>query len=380
MTTPLKNDENHPNGHPETGRRVISEPRRTRSTLPAASGLRRKVATMRDVASTANVSVQTVSNYVNGRRDLMGASTQRRVATAMADLSYHPDQTARNLRSGRTQTLGFLVLDEHRGFLADPLTDLVLAGVGDVARDGGYGILIQAALPRVRNWDLLGPVLDRRVDGAFVILSGPPDTRAWYVEQLAQREVPFALFDEPVSCVGAISVMAQNRSGAQALTEHLIRRGHHDIAFIAARVPWPVVEQRFQGYCDALNAAGVERRTDCALFEGELGTSGGAEMAEKLLSLPSPPSAIIASSDLLALGALRAARDRELGVPNDVAVAGFDDFEFAEFVHPALTTVRVPGYEMGRKAAEMMLDYLERGNIRKHSAVLAVELCVREST
>src|SRR3954451_2941645 len=104
----------------------------------------RRRPTMRDVAEQAGVSVQTVSNLVNGRLDLMTGETRTRVQEAMADLGYHRNVAARSLRSDRTDTLGFLLLDEGSRFLADPMTDLVIAGIGDVARDRGYGLLIQA--------------------------------------------------------------------------------------------------------------------------------------------------------------------------------------------------------------------------------------------
>src|SRR3954471_4348636 len=118
--------------------------------------------TMREVAQLAGVSVQTVSNHVNGRHQYMSADTRRRVADAMRELGYHPNVTARSLRSAETRTLGFLVLDEHARFLADPLTDLVMAGVGDFAREHDYGLLIQSSRPSEDADRLLTPVLQSR--------------------------------------------------------------------------------------------------------------------------------------------------------------------------------------------------------------------------
>src|SRR5918998_3209083 len=142
--------------------------------------------TMRQVAELAGVSVQTVSNHVNGRHQYMSEETSRRVARAMAELGYHPNLTARSLRSAETRTLGFLVLDEHARFLADPLTDLVMAGVGDFARENDYGLLIQSARPSEDLDRLLTPVLQSRVDGAFLLLSGPPSVRAEQIRRLGE--------------------------------------------------------------------------------------------------------------------------------------------------------------------------------------------------
>lgn len=339
-----------------------------------------KRATMRDVASLARVSVQTVSNVVNGRGHLMTPKTRARVERAMVKVNYHPHLAARTLRSGRTQALGFLVLDEHTGFLADPLTDLMLAGVGDVARDRGYGVLIQGRRPSVLTLDLFTPLLEKRVDGAFLILSGEIAVRSWYLERLAELGMPFVVFDEPVDAPTGLSVMAMNRQGARRLTEHLIGRGHRRIAFIAARVPWPVIEERHHGYRQALHRAEIPVSPELELFEGGLDASGGAEMAARLLELEEPPTAIMATSDLLAAGALVCARERGYRVPADVAVTGFDDFLFASLTAPPLTTIRVPGYEMGKIAAEMLIDRLEGHEPQSQHIVLPVDLCERGST
>lgn len=339
---------------------------------------RRKGSTMRDVAAYADVSAQTVSNFINGRYEHVGKETRRRIETALKELDYVVDHRARNLRQGLTQTLGFLVLDEHLRFLSDPLTALVLAGIGDVARDRNYGILIQAVRPSTQASELLAPIFERRVDGALLVLSGHRDLRAWYLEQLAEREHPFVVFDEPTDAPTGISIMAENRHGAKLLTEHLIAQGHTRIAYIAARVPWPVVEQRYAGFRQALSDAGIKPVLDLELFEGGFEISGGVQMANKLLDRPDPPTAIVASSDLLAVGAVQATRNRSLRIPEDVAITGFDDFDFAKYIDPPLTTVAIPGYEMGQTGADLLISSLT-GQAAARERTFPVELCMRES-
>jgi DNA-binding LacI/PurR family transcriptional regulator len=337
--------------------------------------------TIRDVARRAGVSIQSVSNVINGRRGMVSADTRQRIERAMADLEYHPDAGARGLRSRRARTLAFLVLDQHLRYLADPLTDLMLAGVADLARDRGYGVLIQAARPDDRSADLLSPLEERRADGACVVLSGAPAVRRRHLDRLRRLGMPFVLFDELLSDPLCTCVTAQNEEGARELTRHLVERGHRRIAFIAARVPWPVIEQRHRGYRRALDEAGIAPDLSLERFEGGLGPSGGDEMVQRLLREPEPPTAVMATSDMLALGALRAARRAGLRVPGDVAVTGFDDFEFAAFVDPPLTTVYVPGYEMGRQGAEALLARIESDDTTlpaRHE--FAVELRVRDST
>lgn len=330
---------------------------------------------MRDVAARADVSVQTVSNIVNARFHLMGDETRARVEQAMSELGYHPNLAARALRSARAETLCFLLLDEGNQFLADPMTDLVIAGVGDVARERGYGLLIRAALPDEPDPSLLKPLLEHRADGALLFLSGEPELRRWYVTRLAELGFPFVLL-ETADRPGVMTVSAADRDGARALTEHLIAAGHKRIAFLTSAVPWPMLEQRLLGYHDALDAAGLRPM----VFSGGTWTpASGAALGSRILGERRPPTAMMCGNDLLALGVIRSVRERGLTVPDDVAVTGFDDFQFAEYTDPPLTTVRIPGYDIGRTAGEALVDLLEGRPRRRRHHVLPVELKLRAS-
>jgi DNA-binding LacI/PurR family transcriptional regulator len=337
---------------------------------------------MREVAELAGVSVQTVSNHVNGRYQYMAEDTRRRVAAAMRELGYHPNVTARGLRSAETRTLGFLVLDQHARFLADPLTDLIIAGVGDVAREQGYGILIQSASPTEESDDLLAPVLQSRVDGAFLLLSGEPEVRAQTIRRVGETTRSFVVFDELVEDGEAMSVRAADRDGGRMIAEHLIERGHERIAFIGAEVPWAVVEQRRLGFDEALAAAGAALDPELTRMEAGWEPGSAVPIAEALLAADPRPTAIVCSTDLLALATMHTALRLGLDVPGDVAVCGFDDFPFSRFTHPALTTVRIPAYDMGREAARILIDHLsgDGDGAKPRQVELEVELMVRAST
>jgi DNA-binding LacI/PurR family transcriptional regulator len=330
---------------------------------------------MRDVAMRAEVSVQTVSNLINRRFHLMGEETRVRVEQAMSELGYHPNLAARTLRSARTETLCFLLLDESNRFLADPMTDLIIAGIGDVARDCGYGLLIRAARPFEPDPSLIKPLLENRADGAFLFLSGDPQIRRWYVAKLVELGFPFILLERSED-PQMLTVTGDDREGARRLTEHLIAAGHERIAFLTTAVPWPMLEQRILGYRDALDDAGLRPMVKMG---GTWTPASGAEQAERLLSRRRAPTAMMCGNDLLALGAIRAVRARGLNVPDDVAVTGFDDFDFAQFAHPALTTVRIPGYEIGRAAGQALIGVLEGAAPADRQIVLPVALELRES-
>jgi DNA-binding LacI/PurR family transcriptional regulator len=348
--------------------------------MSSNSNAERRRPTLHDVAADAEVSIQTVSNVLRGRFDLMRPETRERVEKSMASVGYHPNVAARGLRSARTNTFGFLVLDEAPRFLADPLTDLLIAGVADIARDCDYEILLKAERPLATKGTMLRPMLEGRVDGAFVLLSGDPALRRGYIEQLKAFGLPFVVFDEVIEDPDVLVVRTDERVTARELTEHLIARGHEGIAFVAARLPWAVVEQRHLGYRDALAAAGLPVRPEMEIFDATWQASGGEAMAARLLSAASRPTAIICGSDVLAIGAIHAAKGAGLRVPEDIAVGGFDDFEFSRFVDPPLTTVRVAGYEMGRTAADMLVRALAGEQLDSPHAVLSNELIVRSST
>src|SRR6476659_4688304 len=145
---------------------------------------------MQEVAERAGVSVQTVSNLVNGRSHLMTAQTRERVTQAMIALDYRPNASARGLRSARTRELGFLLLDDDAKFLADPMTDMIMAGAGDVTREHGYALLIQSARLGEAEGGLLRPLLESRVDAGILYLSGEPGSRDVYIRRVAELGHP----------------------------------------------------------------------------------------------------------------------------------------------------------------------------------------------
>ena len=171
---------------------------------------------MRDVAGQAGVSLQTVSNYVNGRFNLMSVETRERVGRELDRLGYWPNAAARSLRAKRTMTLGFLVLDEGARFLADPMTDLIIAGIGDVARDHGYSLLIQAARPDPDDADrLFSPLLEDRVDGAFLFLSGAPSVRRRTIRRVDELGFSFVVFEQaPAGRAGRLRDRGEPGRGA----------------------------------------------------------------------------------------------------------------------------------------------------------------------
>lgn len=334
---------------------------------------------MKDVAMRAGVSLQTVSNFVNGRFGQMGDQTRDRVAWAMESLDYRTNMAAASLRSQRSHALSVLVLDEKSAFLADPLTHRLVAGVGDVAREFGYGVLIELGQGLDGPGRLLESLKDGRADGAVIQLYGPRATRKRCAVEASDLGVPVVIIDDTALPPGTMSVRANQESAAADLTRLLLAEGHERIAFIGDAVTWAGVEQRLAGYRSTLRKAGVAFDKTLIHLEAHNHAVDGERIASQILSAPTPPSAIMCSSDLIAAGALRAARTRGLRVPRDLAITGFDDSPFAQSLDPALTTVGIPAYEMGRTAADLLIRAINGDLVDEPHVVLPTTLVRRDS-
>jgi LacI family transcriptional regulator len=329
------------------------------------------------VARAAGVSAQTVSNVVNGRA-VVGPRTRQRVLEALDRLGYRPNLAARGLRRRQARALAFLVVDPSPRYLSDPFHASVLTGLADVARDRGYGLVIHSTPPGggPRLSDLFASA---QTDGAVVTLGGTAPQRRRHLSDLRGVGGPFVLLEQPVRAKDdAACVVGRNRSGAEAATRHLLARGHRHLGFVIPDLSWPAVEERVKGFRAAL--AGHPTRTVGHVVRCGLETPDAArEATEELMRTRSKVTAVLGANDLLAVGVLDAARRRGRRCPEDLAVVGFDDFDIAPWVHPPLTTVRLPGDEMGRAAAELLVDRLETGRFEKRRLEVATELIVRES-
>lgn len=334
--------------------------------------------TLADVARRARVSPQTVSNVVN-ERDVVRPDTRARVLRAIRDLGYTPHSAARSLRTARSWTLGFVVVDPSPQYLADPFHGAVVCGIADVAREHGYGLLIRNVLPGEGPRPVALALDPRRLDGAVLTMGGSGDVRRELLGALSDTGVPLVLLEQRLRSPRLACLVGENRSGALAATNHLLARGHRAIAFLRPRLAWPAVEERIAGYRQALAAArgGLAPRLATSVSESP---AAAFEATRAFLSRHPEVTAIFAANDLLAIGALQAAHDLGRAVPGELAVVGFDDFDVACYVRPRLTTVRLPGYEMGSRAAAMLLERLRSGRFEAPEVRVPTTLVVRESS
>lgn len=347
--------------------------------MTRSTGSSPRRATMKDVAKRAGVSLQTVSNFVNHRLDQMGDETRERVAWAMESLDYRTNVAAASLRSQRSRTLSVLVLDEESAFLADPLTHRLIAGVNDVAREYGYGVLIELGQGSEGPAGLLKSLKDGRADGAVLQLYGPRASRKRCITEATSLGVPIVVIDETGLPSKTLAVRASQEKAAADLTELLLAIGHRRIAFLGDAVTWAGVEQRVSGYRAALKRHGIPIDVGLVRLEASDHVDDGERLATELLAARRPPTAFVCSTDLIAAGAMRASRARGLLVPKDIAITGFDDYPFAKALDPALTTVSIPAYEMGRQSAELLIQSIHGVAVERTHVVLPADLVRRDS-
>ena len=331
-----------------------------------------KRATIRGVASAAGVSIATVSRVLNGRPDV-APETRELVLRAVREQGFTTNRNARALSGGRTGLIGVtLPLVEAAYF------GVILSGASEALYEQDMRIVLCPTLHQHdREVTLLDRLMRGTTDGAVLML---PEESSAELKAL-QRDFPFVVVDPRIPLDEGIPVVsAAHGAGARAATEHLISLGHRRIGAITGPREWIACTERINGYHGALAAAGVLPDPELVTVSDFRNGPVTAAAAAKLLDLPDPPTAIFAFNDNVAVGVLRAARERGLRVPEDLSVVGFDDSEQAEIVSPPLTTVRQPLAEMGRMAVSLLLRLLENQRVDALRIQLATKLVVREST
>ena len=328
--------------------------------------------TIRDVAGHAGVSIASVSRVVNGGPGV-GPDVTRRVQLAVAELGFQPSSVARSLKTARTQTLACVIPD-----VSNPFFPELVRGVEDAGRGRGYAtILCNTDDDPDKEADYLRLLDRRRVDGLILIPSrdeAPPPP----LLHLMGRGTPVVVVDRRLEGFAGDVVLVDNQVGARLAVRHLLDLGHRRIGIINRALDTSTARERQAGFRSELAAAGC---FDEALIRfGSYTLESGGAMATELLRSGSPPSAILAGNDLLAIGALQAAAEMGVRVPQDLAVVGFDGILLSRMLVPSLTTVAQPIYELGRLAAELVLRRAEDPERRPRTHLLKPELQLGAST
>ncbi len=326
--------------------------------------------TIRDVAQAANVSTNTVSRALNNKPDV-SPETRRRVLAAAKELNYSPNNLARSLISKKTGTLGVVVTDN-----ANPFYARIIKGIEDVGRRHGYSIILcNTDEDSEREEEAIRLLQQKRVDG---ILITPVQKDFRYLEVLRNYQSPFVLLNRHPKNEMVDYVINDNAYGARLAIGRLISVGRRKIAYICGPSTISSVQERLEGCFAAMEAGGLSPKS-LHVERTNLKMEDGFEAMQKLLE-NDRPDGVFAYSDILAIGAMKSILEANLRIPEDIALIGYDDIEFASMLEVPLTTVRQPRYRIGEKAANMLINKLNNKNgTEVESVVLRPELILRKS-
>lgn len=336
-----------------------------------ASPLAHMVPTIRDVAKRAGVSISTVSRVLNNSA-VVGEAKRQRVEQAARELGYSPNPAALSLLGQSTGGIGVLL-----PYIAGDFFSNFLHGIDRVTSDNGYFLIVSSSHRNVKEFRAVIQGVNRRVDGLIVMSTEVPaaTVAGWLPDGL-----PVMFVNTDVAGTEIEAVNFDNEGGAYRLTEHLVARGHRRIGMVTGPAGAADGLARRDGFHAALRAHGIE--PDPALeFPGDYTMESGTAAVPAILAADPRPSAVFAANDLSAYGVLSGLRDAGLRVPEDLALAGFDDIRLAQFASPSLTTVRAPVREMGQQVIERLIARI-RGEEEeaRGELVLPTEVVVREST
>jgi LacI family transcriptional regulator len=334
------------------------------------------VATLKEVAKKAGVSITTASKILNDKPFQIPISeeTKKKVLKVAEKLNYYPNIFARSLRTRKTGIVGVIVSD-----ITDPYFGRIIDGIEKVLNESDYYFLLSSAQNSPRKEELyLSKLRKSRVDG-LLILGGTQRFTDSEVKQLVKSGIPIVVVGRKSPHLDISSVTVDNFTGGFAATEHLIKLGHSDIVHITTRRLRVDGEERLNGYKSAMEKHGLKDK--CRIEKGDITAESGYKAMTNILKKGKRPTAIFAFNDMSVLGVIRAIRDQGLCVPRDIAVVGFDDISIAARCDPPLTTVRQPRSKMGKVGAELLMRALSRKskNSTGENVVLKPKLIIRKS-
>lgn len=304
--------------------------------------------TMADVGRTAGVSPTTVSLILNNRDAKISAATRKRVLAAIEELDYRPNRAAQGLRLGKTSTIGFLT-DE---IAIQPFSGPMIAGIHDLIwEQRSLLLMVNTTRNQSRLTAAVEDLLDRQVDALIFAAMG---TRLVGFPPIPAN-VPALLVNAYTADDSIPAILPDELAGGRAAIEHVLSLGHRRIAFLAGREPAWATRARVKGYLEGLQAAGLDPAKNPIYF-GNYRIDSGYELTMQAMQKRHRPTALLLGNDQMAAGAYLALARMGLQIPDDVSVVGYDDEPLAADLAPALTTVRIPFYEMGRLAAQHTLD------------------------
>lgn len=335
----------------------------------------RMTVTIKEIARKLNISKSTVSRALRNSPEI-SEQTRQRVIELARELNYSPNPIALSLLKNRTHTIGIIVPE-----IDNPFFSMVISGVDDVAYSRGYHVMIYQSHESYEREQIdVRHIADRRADGLIVSVASQSLNHGHF-EELQERGIPLVFFDRASDKVRTHKVLVDDYEGAFRGTEHLIAQDCRRIAHIAGPMSLTISRNRFNGYRDALAKHKLPFREEWVV-SAEYSQSEGTDRAYQLMALRERPDAIFAASDRIAIGVHWALRQLGYRMPDDVALLGFSDLGISALLDPPLSSIAQPAFEMGRQAAELLLELIENKNTPAsyETRVLKTTLMGRESS
>ena len=346
----------------ERSREIVPSPR----TLLA-------VATILDVASRARVAKTTVSRFLNGAGPV-NARTAERIRQAIAELDYSPNFLARAMRTSKTRTIGIIIPDYSNPFYPE-----LLRGIDECARGNGYlAYLASSDADGASEFECIQQLLRRQIDG-IVLCSYTRIQRD--IDLLAEvaKKTPVVVMDPLVKNEPLSYVVTNGYEGSADAVSYLVSIGRRKIGYIAGPKRLFATQDRFSGYRKGLQNAGIPFDKSI-VFEGDFSMNSGYQAARSFVSRDLEIDAIMAATDLMAIGAVKFFNSRSIQVPERIAVVGFDNISLCTVIEPSLTTIAQPIADLGRSAVQLIVDANEKKELESRQIVMKSRLIVRKST
>jgi DNA-binding LacI/PurR family transcriptional regulator len=340
-----------------------------------------KSVTIYDIAKIANASVATVSRVLSNSNYPVSTEMSKKIKAVAKEMNYTPNMFGKQLKTNNSMTIGVIIPSISNPFYAD-----VVLGIEEIARNNGYHVLLcnSHQNPKLEA-EYLQTLLEHQVKG-LILSSISKDMEI--LRSYLKKGLNVISIDQMIDSPEVYQIGFDYRKGGYLACKHLIEQGHRKIAFVTAQLDRPSRFGLFHGYQDALRESGItpldlwfqESRTSAEENYGSAYEfTNGKQLVRNLLNLSERPTAIMTCNDLTAFGVINELNEQGIDVPGEMSVIGFDNIEFSQMVSPALTTVDVPKYELGRFSCKMLLDILIGTTIDVKEIVLQPKLIVRQS-
>jgi DNA-binding LacI/PurR family transcriptional regulator len=326
--------------------------------------------TIKDVAQRAGVSLATVSRVLNGYPHV-APDVRARVLDAIEALNYRPSRVAQRLRAPQSRLIGIIFSD-----IKNPFYTLALSGIEQVLSEQGLSVLLgNSNSDQDREDNFIALMKAEDVAGLII---APVKEDSALLADMAQEHLPVVVIDRNLSHMGLDTVLADNRTGAYQAIKYLIQLGHRHIAAVNGPQHLTSGRERYAGFLQAIDEAGLAADPSLIRF-GDFQLESGYSLTQEILSQPQKPTALFVANNLMTIGALNAIHEMNYRIPDDLSVIGFDDLPWAISLNPPLTTVSQPTFEIGVRAAELLLDHIAHPDRPAQTVILDTQLVVRAS-